>query len=296
MARLIAEIGGSSSRWAVLLDGRDPLVLPRPGDAMPGFNPLSGDAEAFAQGIVARFQAAAPGALSAAVVEAYGAGCGSAERAAVMESALRQIWPSAAITVRTDLEGAARGLMGAAQGLVVILGTGANVGWYDGAAVHQMVPSLGYILGDEGSGADIGRTLLQDAFYRRMPEEVRVALFGHGGPDLGTVLHEVYRSPFPSKALAAHAGRLSGMTEVPYVRELITARFQAFIEAFKPFHPLEQRERVHATGSVAWGFRDILANCLLDHGMELVAVERDPLNGLVRWHRQSPGQHRQGPR
>lgn len=288
MALLIAEIGGSSSRWA-FLDGDAPeTVLPLAGEAIPGLNPLSGDPERFAQGVAAYFNQRLPAALVARRIIVYGAGCGTPERSATMEIAIRQVWPSASIAVRTDLEGAARGLWGAAPGLVLVLGTGSNVGWYDGERVHQSMPSLGYVLGDEGSGADIGRALLQDAFYRRMPEEISVALFGNDGPSISGVLEEVYRSPFPSRALAAYAGRLAGLTEHVYVRELITARFHAFIEAFKPFHAMEQRAAVRATGSVAYGFQEILSACLMEHGMELLAVERDPLNGLVRWHRQQP--------
>ncbi|MFN3875971.1 MAG: hypothetical protein ACK4L7_08685, partial [Flavobacteriales bacterium] len=191
----------------------------------------------------------------------------------------------AVIAVRTDLEGAARGLCGAEAGLVVILGTGSNAGWWDGARLLATFPSLGYVLGDEGSGADIGRALLQDAFYRRMPEAVRVALFGHDGPVLAEVLAAVYRSPFPSRALAGYAGRLAAVAEHPYARGLVESRFQAFIEAIKPFFTAAQRARVYATGSIAYAHRELLADCLLDHGMGLVSTERDPLSGLVRWHR-----------
>lgn len=286
MALLIAEIGGSSSRWAFLHDDAPDALVPAPGEQLPGFNPLNGDSEAFTGGLNTYFGERMPAALRADRVAVYGAGCGSPDRAARMESALRQVWPSALIDVCTDLLGAARGLWLDEPGLTLVLGTGSSVGWYDGARVHQAMPSLGYVLGDEGSGADIGRTLLQDAFYRRMPDEAREAIFGAEGPNLQEVLGHVHRSPFPSRALASYAGRLSGLMAMDYVRELITARFHAFIETFKPFHTPEQRQRVRATGSIAWGYRELLAACLLEHGMDLLAAERDPLKGLVRWHRQ----------
>lgn len=289
MPELIAEIGGSSSRWA-LLDGSGAVsVLPLPGEAMPGFNPLSGDAALFAQGVRTHLQQRLPIGLGATRIAVYGAGCGTPDRAAAMEGAIRQVWPAAAIGVRSDLEGAALGLCGDAPGLVIILGTGSNAGWYDGQALHLGYPSLGYIIGDEGSGADIGRALLQDAFYRRMPEEARLALFGAHGPDLSVVLNAVYRSAFPSRALAAYAGLLAPIAESAYARELVASRFHAFLEALKPFFTLEQRAQVFATGSIAFAWRELLANCLLDHGMELVKAERDPLNGLVRWHQRAMG-------
>ncbi len=285
MPELIAEIGGSSSRWALLDAGGAVAVLPGAGEAMPGYNPLSGDAASFAKGITGCFHQRLPIALSASRIAVYGAGCGAPEPIAAMESAIRQVWPSAAISVRSDLEGAALGLCGHEAGLVLILGTGSNAGWYDGRVLRTPFPSLGYVIGDEGSGADIGRMLLQDAFYRRMPEAARLALFGEKGPQRELVLQEVYRSPFPSRALAAYAGRLAAIADTAYARDLVASRFHAFIEAFKPFHPPEQRARVFATGSIAHAWREVLANCLLDHGMELVRAERDPLNGLIRWHR-----------
>ena len=253
---------------------------------MPGFNPVSGDAHLFATGIKDYFKRQAPSALSASQVVVYGAGCGSEQRRAIVEEAISSIWTGASVEVNTDLLGAARGLCAAESGLVLILGTGMNIGWYDGQRLHQPMPSLGYVLGDEGSGADIGRVLLQDAFYHRMPEHIRSMLFGPEGPSVERVIDEVYRSPFPSKALAARTGSLASVVNETYARELILSRFHALVEILKPFFPSDQRQHVHATGSVAWGFRELLASCLLDHGMELTAVERDPLQGLVRWHQQ----------
>jgi N-acetylglucosamine kinase-like BadF-type ATPase len=159
-----------------------------------------------------------------------------------------------------------------------------NAGFYDGQHLFRPMPSLGWILGDEGSGADIGRALLNDAFYRRMPEVVLHALFGAEGPDLEQVLEEVYRLPFPARAMASRTARLAPLLEQPYVRDLIVSRFHAMAEVVTAFFPAHQRMDVHATGSVAWGFRELLGEVLLDRGMTLMAAERDPLPGLVRFH------------
>lgn len=283
-ALVIAEIGASSSRWAYVADDGHTTILPLPGDQLPGFNPLNGRAELFTAGIHDYFEEHATGALSAGKVMVYAAGCGSEPRRAVMRAAIGTLWPEADVEVNTDLLGAARGLCGTDESLVLILGTGMNAGWYDGGRLSHPMPSLGYVLGDEGSGADIGRTMLQDAFYRRMPDHVRVALFGEEGPALDKVIDGVYRSPFPAKALAAHTALLAGLSDEPYVRELILSRFHALAEILKTFFTPDQRAQVRATGSVAWGFREMLSGCFLEHGMELTAVERDPLQGLVRWH------------
>jgi N-acetylglucosamine kinase-like BadF-type ATPase len=286
--QVIGEVGGSSSRWAVVHGPDQVDLFPAKGEAVPGFNPLNGDATLFAEGISTYLMERSPGAFRSPEVLVYGAGCGSADRKARMASALAGIWPNARIHVETDLLGAARGLLGTEQGLVLILGTGMNAGHFDGRQLFRPMPSLGWVLGDEGSGADIGRTLLQDAFYQRMPQAVSEALFGADGPDLDLVLQEVHRSPFPARALAARTALLAPLLHETYVIDLVRSRFHAMAELLVTFFTPEQRASVVATGSVAWGFRELLAECLLDRGMTLTAVERDPLPGLVRYHRASP--------
>src|SRR5690606_39215318 len=171
-ARLIAEIGGSSSRWAFIPVSGDPLIFPRAGEVLPGYNPLSGDAGIFSNGVKEYFDRNCAQVFEAVELNVYGAGCGTAERQDLMSGALRTLWPEAKIAVDSDLMAAALGLCDGSPALVVILGTGMNAGHFDGRVLHRPMPSLGYILGDEGSGADIGKTLLQDAFYRRMPPDV----------------------------------------------------------------------------------------------------------------------------
>jgi len=262
------------------------MTFPAKGDPIAGFNPLNGDAALFQIAIKEFFEKHAPAVFGAAQVLVYGAGCGSEQRSASMRAALEPLWPDGtSITVQNDLMGAARGLCGTRSGLVLIIGTGMNAGYFDGSYLYRPMPSLGWILGDEGSGADIGRTLLQDAFYRRMPAELIEALFGTEGPDLENVLEQIHRLPFPARAMAARTAKLAPLLEHPYVRDLIVSRFHALVEILVAFFPPEQCTEVYATGSVAWGFRELLSEVLLDHGMTLMVVERDPLPGLVHYHR-----------
>lgn len=284
---LIAEIGGSSSRWAFLPDDSTERIYPNGEGSMPGFNPLTGDADLFIEELNAYFRDHDPEVFSTPRLKVYGAGCGTDDRKAIMRSTLEKLWPQALITIDTDLMAAAHGACGGNEGLVLILGTGMNAGYYDGQKLHQPMPSLGYILGDEGSGADIGQILLQDAFYDRMPADVKERLFGSGGPDLATILDQVYRSPFPAKMLASRTVQLVPILEHRYVHELIIGRFHALADLLKSFFTQEQRENVYATGSVAYGFRELLGECLLDNGMNLISVRKDPLPGLVEHERRS---------
>ncbi|MFT3885415.1 MAG: hypothetical protein QM724_08295 [Flavobacteriales bacterium] len=216
-------------------------------------------------------------------VEVYGAGCGTVERAERMRNALARVWPAARIDVWTDLLGAARGLCGRQPGLVLILGTGMNVGYYDGAGLGTPLPSLGFILGDEGSGADIGKHLLADLFHDRIPAALRDRLFPDG-PALGDVVQCVYREPGAQRYLAGFTGRLDQALDEPYVRQLLQGRFSALAGSIAGAFPEAQRAVVHATGSVAFAFEALLRGTLAEHGMYLSAVTRDPLPGLVRYH------------
>lgn len=293
MQQVIGEIGGSSSRWAWLRADGSVTTWPTKGERFPGYNPMSGDGLAFTEAVKALLEERGQEALAAEEVHVYGAGCGVELRRARMEQAIRTIWPKAKVDVSSDLTGAALGLCGTRSGLVLILGTGMNAGYFEAGHLHCPMPSLGYLLGDEGSGADIGRNLLQDAFYGRIPTAVKEILFGPEGPRLNEVLETVHRAPHPARELAAYTARLAGHLDEPYVRELILNRFHAMAELLTRFFPAEQRREVFATGSVAFGFRELLSECLLDRGMTLSEVEADPLPGLVRYHqRPGPGAER----
>lgn len=286
MAEVIGEIGGSSSRWAVLLHDGSVHTWPSKGQRWPGFNPLSGDGASFSAALHDLITTVQPEALDATAIHIYGAGCGSEERRVRMRAAIAGVWPDAAIQVESDLMGAALGLCGKGGGLVLILGTGMNAGHFDGERLHCPMPSLGYLLGDEASGADIGRHLLQDAYYRRIPEEVSLRIFGEAPPTLSEVLARIHQAPHPARELAAFTALLAPHLHEPYVRDLIQGRFHALAELLTGFFRPDQVTEVYATGSVAYGFRELLTETLLDRGMTLTVVEPDPLLGLAEHHRQ----------
>jgi len=279
---LIADIGGSGSRWAWCAND---AAEPRYFDDLPGFNPATGDGLALVQALRASLIDEAG--VRPAHIDVYGAGCGTVERAQRMRDALAGVWPEARIDVRTDLLGAARGLYGRSPGLVLILGTGMNVGYYDGATLECPLPSMGFILGDEASGADIGKHLLSDLFHGRIPVELAEQLFPTR-PSLDEVVRRVYREPGAQRYLAGFTARLDGALQEPYVRKLVLARATALAELIVPVFPEEQRRSVRATGSVAHAFQELMKEAFAAWNITLDRVERGPLPGLVRYHRSQP--------
>ncbi|MBP6391229.1 MAG: hypothetical protein KA352_10060 [Flavobacteriales bacterium] len=273
---LLADIGGSSSRWAVLTD--DTTTVLTAAGAWPGFNPATGSGEELVRTLTAERSAF----IGLERAHLYAAGCGTPDRATLLRTALQPVLPGTHIEVHSDLLAAARALWGRGPGAAMILGTGMNAGLYDGTSLTRTLPSLGYILGDEGSGADLGRCLFRDAFRDHMPPEVREAVFGVEGPDLPSTIRGIYRSAFPAKALAEPVARLAEHLDRSYVQRLLADRFTLLAEELK--RTLGSVE-VRATGAVAFGFRKELTSALQGEGLRLTQVERDPLEGLVRYYR-----------
>ncbi len=272
---VVADIGGTSSRWGVLGAGNKAVMI----DGLPGFNPAIGEPDAFVHAVGGRF--AAEGIIVDDLF-AYGAGCGTHERARRMAEALLSVWPNARVDVSSDLVGAAHGLLGGDDGLVLILGTGMNAGWYDGTIVHQPMPSIGYILGDEGSGADIGKHLLNAALRGRMPQDLMERIWPDG-ISTAEVVEQLYRGSSPQAWLASFAGALAGSLDHPWAEELVASRFKELAGLLKAFFTKNQCARIVATGSVAYGTRDLLRAAFAAEGMCLIDVQQSPLPGLLRF-------------
>jgi glucosamine kinase len=278
---LLADVGGSSSRWAWLSASGGVEFFPRIGERLVGYNPVNGDADAFVRAVHACF--GKHPALGAKQVVVYGAGCGEGERAERMHSTVASVFARSTVEVESDLLGAARGLFGNDSGLALILGTGMNVGYYNGRELHTPMPSLGYLLGDEGSGADIGKHLLRDALYGRMPQAVQHMVY----PEMeahSAVLQEVYKGAAPAAYVASGVHHLAGLQQVPYVSDLLLARFGELAAVFDHFFAEHRALPVRATGSVAHGFNALLAQALKARGWHLQATKADPLQGLVAYH------------
>ena len=272
---VVADIGGTTSRWGVLRDGQDPLVL----DGLPGFNPVVGEPDVFVRAVRERFDAEK---VDVGDLFAYGAGCGTPERTRRMADTLLSIWPAARVDVASDLLGAAHGLLGARSGLVLILGTGMNAGYFDGTVLHQPMPSLGYILGDEGSGADIGKHFLHDALHGRVPDAVMRAIFPEG-VDTAAVIERLYRGAGPQAWLASFTGKLALLGNEGYASALLERRFRALAELMARHFGAKKYMDLYATGSVACGCREILADVLSEAGFSLIDVQPSPLPGLLRY-------------
>lgn len=215
----------------------------------------------------------------------YGAGCGNKEAVNRLRIAFNGAFPSAQVEVSPDTLAAARACCGNQPGVIGILGTGANAGFYDGAEnFTPFVPSLGFILGDEGSGNWIGRKLIADYFYKRMPEGLMDAFEEEFRIDYQEIITKVYRSSAPNAYLASFAPFASQHKGHPYCQSLIVNGVSLFLNRFIDPALLAEETKVHFAGSVAYAFQDLLQEQLESKRLNLGAVVRRPLEGLVDYH------------
>ena len=271
---LVADSGATKCDWALVTESGVQRLRTR------GLNPAVQEAAYMRRVLASELGAdAAPEA-----VWFYGAGCSTRfpEATALMRTLLGERFPSARLGVESDLLGAARALFADGGGIACILGTGSNSGWYDGRGIVGNVPPLGYVLGDEGSGAAIGRELLRGVLRETLSPELCALFYRRTGLDYERIVGEVYRGEAPSRFLASlvpfaaeHIGRAE-------IRSLVRGVFDDFAAHVLSRYP--STLPVAAAGGVAAGFGELLREALAAHGRRVAAIVRAPLDGLIAYH------------
>lgn len=214
----------------------------------------------------------------------YGAGCSSIENKKIIELALRAINPDSKIEVEHDLLAVARALCLKEVGIAVILGTGSNSCLYNGLQIEKNTPSLGYILGDEGSGSYIGKQFLADIWYERVPQDLRDTFIADYPYDLTYYLNKIYKEPNANAFLASFCSWLANHKEHSYVQALLISSFMQFIEKqIKPYG-VHITRKIHCIGSIAYYFKNEWKEVVLQYGYEVGKIEQTPMAGLIQYH------------
>lgn len=212
----------------------------------------------------------------------YGAGC-TPQKSKLLHACLVKVFGEQAhIEVESDLLGAARALFGQRPGIACILGTGSNSCFYDGERIAAQTPALGYILGDEGSGAYLGRQLVGDVLKAQLPEHICLAFANETQLTQEEIIQRVYRRPLANRFLAGFTPFLAEYRGEPSVHRLLVDAFDAFIR--RNLKPYPDGMPVGAIGSIAHHFRPELSEALEQAGYRLETVEASPMEGLIRYH------------
>lgn len=218
----------------------------------------------------------------------YGAGC-TPEKKIVVRDLLSQTFKKAAVEVESDMLGAARGLLQREQGIACILGTGSGSCFYDGEKIAATVPSLGFILGDEGSGATLGKRLISDALKNQLPPSIKEALLREYNITQADVIDRVYRQPMPNRFLAELSQFCARHITEPSVRQLVYDHFDQFIKRnilqyFATPLPLYSSTPISFVGSIAYYYGEVLQEVLTANGLAMGALMQDPIEGLKTYH------------
>ena len=213
----------------------------------------------------------------------YGSGCANENACNRIKKAIHKVLETKDITVHSDLLGAARALCGHEEGIACVLGTGSNSCLYNGKEITANTPPLGYILGDEGSSAVLGRRLVGDCLKNQLPEAIRDEFLTEYGLTQEIILEKVYRQPLANRFLASLTPFLSKHREVPEVHNLLVESFVAFFvrnvkQYRRPWLP------IHFVGSIACAFSSELKEAAESLGMELGTIMRSPMEGLIKYH------------
>ncbi|MFO7575415.1 MAG: ATPase [Bacteroidales bacterium] len=274
---IIADSGSTKAEWVVVRDGapEDPVFS-------GGINPYFLSAEEINELLNSELNILAG--IPVNKIWFYGTGCNTPDKNELVRASLGKFFTTDDIFIGSDLLGAARSLCHTEPGIACILGTGSNSCYYDGTRIVSNVPALGFILGDEGSAAIMGRKLLSDILKRQLPQQV-IDLF-HETYNLtqAEILDRVYREAFPSRFLGSFSRFLSDNIKIPELEQIVVSSFDEFIVRNILQYSEATKCLIHFTGSVAYHFRDILANCLGKYGLKQGKITASPMDELIKYH------------
>jgi len=218
----------------------------------------------------------------------YGTGLSNPDNVKSLKKALRLVFKNAKFDIQTDLVAAARATCQTEKGIACILGTGSNTGYYNGKKIVKNSPGLGYVLGDEGSGAYLGKKVLQYFLYQTFDEELMICFSKKYNLDRSSILNKIYREPLPNRYLASFAVFLSEHRGHYMIENIIEDGLNDFF--YTHLNKLNESwlYPIHFTGSVAYAFRDVIKQLALVYEMELGKITKSPMEGLVAYHKNNP--------
>lgn len=276
--QLIADSGSTKAEWC-LLDGQKKRKITTQGIS-PYFLSSMQIKSILEKELLPGLKGAVPD-----IIHFYGTGCSNPANISILKQALRQLFTSAQLKITSDIMGAAKALCGDEKGVACILGTGSNSCYYNGKKIVTNSPGLGFILGDEGSGAYMGKKVIQYFLYNTFDPDLMDRFMAKYDTDSATILNAVYKQPLPNRYLAGFVGFLIENRGHFMIENIIEDSFNDFFFT----HICKYKESwtlpIHFTGSVAYGFKDVLKEMCQSYVLELGNVLKQPIDGLIKYHR-----------
>lgn len=278
VVKLIADSGATKAEWCLLKNGRKKTLFTQ------GISPYFLNTQQIYELIEKELK---PRLRKEEIDEVYyyGTGCANPHNARSVKKALSKAFAGSKVEVTHDLMGAARALCGREKGIACILGTGSNSCYYNGKKILKNSPGLGYVLGDEGSGAYLGKKVIQYYLYGTFDDELRGRFDLTYTTNASEILENVYKKPLPNRYLAGFARFLADNRGHYMIENII----EDGLNDFYFNHLCKYRETwslpIHFAGSIAFGFKDVLQQLCSSYEFELGRVMKNPMEGLIEYHR-----------
>jgi N-acetylglucosamine kinase-like BadF-type ATPase len=274
---LIADSGSTKTKWS-LIEGK--LVVKEV--TTLGINPFYQNENEIASEIEIRLMPHLKKEIKLKSISFYGAGCSFPEKKELVRNALNIHFPNTNIEVESDLLGAARSLFGKNEGIACILGTGSNSCYYDGNVIIENVSPLGFILGDEGSGAVLAKALIADCLKKQLPDQLCEQFIKKYNFSPALILENVYKKPFPNRYLAQFTPFLSENIDEPAIEKIVYNGFVSFFQRNITHYP--KGKELGFVGSVAFHLQEVLRKVAEDQAYKIATIVKDPMEGLVYYH------------
>lgn len=280
--KLIADSGSTKTDWVCI--NADNSIQPVEAHTV-GLNPFHMSDDEFRQ-VLVRDLLTQLGDVEVTDVYFYGSGV-RPEVEERVTGLLREAFPAAQnIEAHSDMLGAARALCGRTSGIACILGTGANSCVYDGQKIVHNTPALGYIIGDEGSGAVLGKHLIHDIYTGVLSQRVRNMFEQETKLKLSDIIDKVYRQPQPNRFLASFSEFIHRHLDDDGIREMVYSAFSDFVNLHLSRYGRPELP-VSFVGSIAWYYQAQLSLVLQTLGYHVGTILKSPLEGLITYHQDS---------
>ena len=275
---IIADSGATKCQWTLVLGSQKKTIN------TIGISPyfLSTDE------IVATIGKGFNKKVDTAIIDAvyfYGTGLSNPVNVIAIKKALKTVFPNAILDIQTDLVAVARATCKHDKGVACILGTGSNTGYYNGKKIAKNSPGLGYVLGDEGSGAYLGKKVLQYYLYKTFDEELMHSFESKYQINKDQILDAIYKQPLPNRYMASFAQFLSEHRGHYMIENIIEDGINDFF--FAHLNKLNESwlYPIHFAGSVAYVFRDVIKQLATAYELEIGSIVKSPMDGLIAYHK-----------
>jgi glucosamine kinase len=275
--KLIADSGATKAEWCLVNDKKTKTVFTQ------GISPYFLNSQQISELLIKELQPRIKG-IEIAEIYYYGTGCANPNNAKQVKKAIQSVFRNAEVNVQHDLMAAARAVCGHNKGIACILGTGSNSCYYDGKKIVKNSPGVGYILGDEGSGAYLGKRVLQYYLYNTFDEDLRARFDAAYVTNTVEILENVYKKPLANRYLASFAKFLADNRGHYMIENIIEDGLNDFFFNHLCKYGETWKFPVSFVGSIAFGFKDVLKDLCHSYEFDLGKVLKNPMSGLLDYH------------